>query len=99
VTVNSKEKNSSDFCPDYVQEFDLCSLFFFFAASSLSTLLFTFSLSFFYRECLLLHHRSEKLRALAVRKMFSYLHYLARPLSADEGQERTVWVGSVTVYA
>jgi hypothetical protein len=24
VTVNSKEKNSQDFCPDYVQEFGLC---------------------------------------------------------------------------
>ncbi len=26
VTVNSKEENSKDFCPNYVQEFDLCSI-------------------------------------------------------------------------
>ncbi len=26
VTVNSKEENSKDFCPNYVQEFGLCSL-------------------------------------------------------------------------
>ncbi len=25
VTVNIKEENSSDFCPNYVQEFDLCT--------------------------------------------------------------------------
>jgi hypothetical protein len=26
VTVNSKEENSEDFCPYYVQEFGLCTL-------------------------------------------------------------------------
>jgi hypothetical protein len=26
VTVNSKEENSKDFCPNYVQEFGLCSV-------------------------------------------------------------------------
>ncbi len=25
VTVNSKKENSSDFCPDYIQEFGLCT--------------------------------------------------------------------------
>jgi hypothetical protein len=25
VTVNSKEENSEDFCPNYVQEFSLCT--------------------------------------------------------------------------
>jgi hypothetical protein len=31
VTVNSKEENSEDFCPRYVQEFGLRALYFIFA--------------------------------------------------------------------
>jgi hypothetical protein len=30
MTVKSKEENSEDFCPNYVQEFGLCTLFLWF---------------------------------------------------------------------